>query len=97
MEREGGGSGTGGGRERGSSLPLSPSSRPSFFFPALYYLNAWNRLVSNIWTSGTILSTAEGAWRKMIVGDNPSCKCFRPAVSRYLLSFSKKAKTSIEF
>ena len=26
--------------------------------------------VSNIWTSGTILSTAEGAWRKMIVGDN---------------------------
>ena len=26
--------------------------------------------VSNVWTSGTILSTAEGAWRKMIVGDN---------------------------
>ena len=25
---------------------------------------------SNAWTSGTILSTAEGAWRKIIVGDN---------------------------
>ena len=39
----------GGGGE--SSLPLSPSSLPSFFFffvnfsPALYYLNAWNRLL----------------------------------------------------
>ena len=38
-------------RERESSLPLSPSSRPSFFFsawiffPALYYLDAWNRLL----------------------------------------------------
>ena len=26
--------------------------------------------VSNVWTSGTILSTTEGAWRKMIGGDN---------------------------
>ena len=91
MEREG-------GESEGVLSPFPPLVAPRFFFPALYYLNAWNRLVySNIWTSGTILSTAEAAWRKMIVADNPSCKCFRPAVSRYLLSFSKKAKTSIEF
>ena len=95
--------GGGGGGESESVLsPFPPLVAPRFFFcvnffPALYYLNAWNRLVSNIWTSGTILSTAEEAWRKKIVGDNPSCKCFRPAVSRYLLSFSKKVKTSIEF
>ena len=43
----------GGGDESGRSfLPLSPSSLPSFFFffvnfsPALYYLNAWNRLMN---------------------------------------------------
>ena len=90
MEREG-------GESEGVLSPFPPLVAPRFFFPALYYLNAWNRLVSNIWTSGTILSTAREGWRKMIVGDNPSCKCFRPAVSRYLLSLSKKAKTSIEF
>ena len=43
--------GEGGGGARESSLPLSPSSLPSFFFffvnfsPALYFLNAWNRLL----------------------------------------------------
>ena len=44
--------------ERTRSLPLSPSSRPSIFFlcvnffPALCYLNAWNRLVERIWEGG---------------------------------------------
>ena len=45
----------GGGRKGGeSSLPLSPSSLPSFFFSSwiflpLYNLNAWNRLTL-LWT-----------------------------------------------
>ena len=44
-------------RERVLS-PLSPSSPPSIFFfcvnffPALCYLNAWNRLVERIWRGG---------------------------------------------
>ena len=44
----------GGGESERTSLPLSPSSLPSFFFffvdfsPALYYPNAWNRLLSPV-------------------------------------------------
>ena len=48
MEREG-------GESEGVLSPFPPLVAPRFFFPALYYLNAWNRLVySNIWTSGTM-------------------------------------------
>ena len=48
------GGGGGGGESERTSLPLSPSSLPSFFFffvdfsPALYYPNAWNRLLSPV-------------------------------------------------
>ena len=53
--------------ERTRSLPLSPSSRPSIFFlcvnffPALCYLNAWNRLVERIWEGGGVLLTILGS------------------------------------
>ena len=66
--KRGEGGGTGGDEnERTRSLPLSPSSRPSIFFlcvnffPALCYLNAWNRLVEGIWEGGGVLLTILGS------------------------------------
>ena len=81
----GGGAG-GDENERTRSLPLSPSSRPSIFFsgvnffPALCYLNAWNRLVERIWEGGGVLLTILGS-------PDP---IFRPYFSFFLTHLSKK-------
>ena len=96
MER-GGGEGE---NERTRSLPLSPSSRPSIFFfcvnffPALCYLNAWNRLVERIWEGGGG-GTSDNSWFSWPYFQTKKCRNWHISLSFLLIWVRKTQMTPV--